>query len=68
MFNNGQVVQLKSGGPAMTVKGGNGTSSVTCVFFDGQGEADEMTVPEACLQEYVEKKEDKPIKRMARRK
>lgn len=54
-YSVGSVVQLNSGGPAMTVKESHSNSS-TCSFFDGQGEADEMSVPDACLKEYKEPK------------
>lgn len=51
----GNVVQLKSGGPNMTVTSVRDVSgiqedkTVTCSFFDGQGEADTITVPIVCL-------------------
>lgn len=42
----GDVVQLKSGGPKMTVKGANpSTKKATCVFFDGAGDFDEQELP-----------------------
>jgi uncharacterized protein YodC (DUF2158 family) len=33
-FKNGDVVQLKSGGPKMTVNGSMANGSLHCVWFD----------------------------------
>jgi uncharacterized protein YodC (DUF2158 family) len=34
-FQTGDVVQLKAGGPKMTVEGGLTERSIACVWFDG---------------------------------
>ncbi len=52
-MKQGDVVQLKSGGPKMTVVTVNG-NDVRCSFFDGQGEMDEGTFPIACLMPAVD--------------
>jgi uncharacterized protein YodC (DUF2158 family) len=35
-FNKGDLVVLKSGGPTMTVKDGDGHSEVQCQWFSGK--------------------------------
>ncbi len=44
----GDVVQLNSGGPKMTVSHVDERQAV-CRFFDGQGELDNSTFPIECL-------------------
>ncbi|MBV8858305.1 MAG: DUF2158 domain-containing protein [Acidobacteria bacterium] len=34
-FNEGDLVQLKSGGPVMTVTKATGANSLTCKWFEG---------------------------------
>lgn len=51
----GDVVQLNSGGVKMTVTRVQG-SDITCKFFDGQGEADEITVPSGAIQKVAERR------------
>lgn len=36
MFNSGELVQLKSGGPIMTVVSVDVDNQVTCTWFDSQ--------------------------------
>ncbi len=52
-MNKGDVVQLKSGGPKMTVRRVKCTNSavelVTCVFFDVAGDLDTGEFPPECL-------------------
>jgi uncharacterized protein YodC (DUF2158 family) len=57
-MNKGDVVQLKSGGPSMTVsdvRGAEPNEQVTCSFFDGAGEMDSATLPAVCLKPANEK-------------
>ena len=57
-MNKGDVVQLKSGGPSMTVsdvRGAEPNEQVTCSFFDGAGEMDTATLPAVCLKPANEK-------------
>ena len=39
MFKDGDVVQLKSGGPLMTIEKVNEKNSYFCVWFDGNSPA-----------------------------
>jgi len=68
-MNKGDVVQLKSGGPAMTVSDARGigdAEQVTCSFFDGAGELDSATLPAVCLKPANDKKRTvKSVRRMA---
>ena len=53
MFNVGDTVQLKSGGPIMTVKSIDqieGVEYADCVWFDGKNEVQHMTFPTAILE------------------
>ena len=53
-FNVGDTVQLKSGGPKMTVESlqeFEGTETVDCVWFDEKKEVKRQTFPAAILQE-----------------
>jgi uncharacterized protein YodC (DUF2158 family) len=36
-FKDGDIVELRSGGPAMTVERAISASTVKCVWFDGSG-------------------------------
>jgi uncharacterized protein YodC (DUF2158 family) len=53
-MNKGDVVQLKSGGPAMTVTNVHG-DNVYVSFFDGSGELDAATLPAMALKPANEK-------------
>lgn len=52
-MKRGDVVQLKSGGPKMTVSYVDGEhkadKEAICIFFDGAGEMDKVTVSVECL-------------------
>jgi uncharacterized protein YodC (DUF2158 family) len=53
-FQAGDVVQLKSGGPKMTVESteaiGGGKTFVDCIWFEGTTKVERHTFPEEALQ------------------
>ena len=49
IFQPGDSVQLKSGGPAMTVKKHDGNGDAVCVWFYTNGECHEKEFPEFVL-------------------
>ncbi len=56
-FSPGEVVRLKSGGPAMTVTGTNESGDVLVMWFDGDllraagtGCFERETIPAACVE------------------
>ena len=51
-FKVGDVVQLKSGGPTMTVTDVAGTDAVSCVWFDSNNKETSGKYPEAALNIY----------------
>ena len=42
-FKTGDQVQLKSGGPIMTVEKYAGENTVTCIWFEGGGKGDKKS-------------------------
>ena len=51
-FKVGDVVQLKSGGPTMTVTNVAGTDAVSCTWFDNLYQEKNGKFPEAALEIY----------------
>ena len=49
IFQAGDAVQLKSGGPAMTVKKHDGNGDAVCIWFYTNGECQEKEFPEFVL-------------------
>jgi uncharacterized protein YodC (DUF2158 family) len=54
MMKPGDVVQLKSGGPLMTVHAMN-QAGVVCTWFDAKHNHNTATFPEATLEIYDER-------------
>ena len=50
-FKPGDLVQLRSGGPSMTLASGDGTTCV-CMWFDAQQRLDSQPFPAHVLQAY----------------
>ncbi|WP_199728308.1 YodC family protein [Achromobacter sp. K91] len=51
MFQQGDVVQLKSGGPLMTVTSISG-NDVSCTWFDEKNKVNTRSFPAAILEKY----------------
>ncbi|HFQ4989878.1 TPA: YodC family protein [Vibrio vulnificus] len=49
MFNIGDIVVLKSGGPVMTVTGRDFADELICTWFDSKQELKSGTFPEASV-------------------
>jgi uncharacterized protein YodC (DUF2158 family) len=56
-FDVGSVVQLKSGGPFMTVIEASG-GGVTCTWFDDDDKLQNVTLPAVALKPYEDEGED----------
>lgn len=54
IFNIGDVVQLNSGGPAMTVSGEASYGGVLCQWFDKNQDVKSKDFQEESLRKYVE--------------
>lgn len=52
-LNIGDTVQLKSGGPIMTVEGENHEGGIVCQWFDNNGELRAGGFPEQSLNIYT---------------
>jgi len=64
-FNAGDIVQLKSGGPSMTVEGPdeNDDSRIVCAWFEGKKRNVSSFLP-VTLKKYEEQKKSLPRPRM----
>jgi len=59
IFEPGQIVRLKSGGPKMTIKGSDkdaGSGTWACQWFDRNGKIQSDTFPEDMLDIFVKKR------------
>lgn len=59
-FKEGDVVQLKSGGPQMTVSETNGVGVVLCIWFDSQNKLQEKAFNQSQLAIYQKPKVPRP--------
>lgn len=59
-FKDGDLVQLKSGGPAMTVLEVNDAGMVICTWFDSKDESQEKAFKENLLKIYKKPKPTRP--------
>ncbi|CAM3699339.1 YodC family protein [Litorimonas haliclonae] len=55
IFEIGQIVRLKSGGPKMTIKGAD-AGAWACQWFDRNGKLHNDTFPEDMLDIFVKKR------------
>ena len=53
-MEEGDVVQLKSGGPTMTVLKKDGTKKLICTWFDKDGELKKESINVVILKPYIE--------------
>jgi uncharacterized protein YodC (DUF2158 family) len=55
IFEIGQIIRLKSGGPKMTVKSADGDAVWACQWFDRNGKLHSDSFPEDMLDIFVKK-------------